>query len=946
MELSKITAKFQTTLAAECLDDDTTFTITSVVDGTGNNISGKYSFTIDEGTDYEEFISGTVASSTGVVTGLSRGLDYSNPLVSVNALKKDHYRGAIVKVTDYTVLAEVRSVLNGENTIENVLQYGTYALPTEDTDLVSKKYVDDSIVVSTGDVTGPSSAIDLRIAVFDSTTGKLIKDGGKTIAEVIAGSLDPASISDINIGTEAVDYITPYGIAGSDYKKQAEILAYRLDEFGATNDNTDLNSSTSSHGLLLKLSGSTTEFLRADGQWITPTGTGDVVGPSSSETNNLAAFGSTTGKALVDSGYTIAELLAEVPSVATGSEVDTGTDNSKYISSLALANSTYKTLAEIQAIKLDDFSTPDDNTDLNSTTSWHGLLKKLSGSATEYLNGAGNWSTPASLGDVVGPGSATDLNIAVFDSTTGKLIKDGGKTIAELLADIAVKASYTEINTGTNDTKFATPLGLQSSNYVKRTGTFEANNVSIFSDTTGKEIEDGGYTVVELLARANHTGTQTASSISDFDTEVLNNSGVALNTTHRTSDGSDHTFIDQSVISGSDPTFGDITADSIDGVDPSALEDISNEINSPSTATGGEISEGTNAGTFKVSAMTAILRTTNAEDGKLLEVSLAEQDNQAITTANTMYYVCFDYNGGTPQIVLSESISYFGATPDYTQIPLGRVEKDSSDNVHFISGGFNFQDVNSKVLRQLLERFGFGLVSGGTIAYSGTNNFTSAALVGYGGVNRFTTDAYNSAVTQFTPVYSDGSAGWTYGATRNTIDYAHYDDGDGTLGAIGNNRYGCHWVYRHVDDGHVYVVYGTDSYTLADAESAPIPSIPDTLTDFGVLIGCIIAPKNGGSFTTIQMATDRMFSGSSPSDHNELANIDGGEVGAYYHLTLAKYNIANTSTASFLTADETKLDFLTVTQAVNLDTMESNIASNNAFRTTPSTIITAGTNIE
>ena len=29
-------------------------------------------------------------------------------------------------------------------------------------------------------------------------------------------------------------------------------------------------------------------------------------------------------------------------------------------------------------------------------------------------------------GDVVGPGSAVDGNMAVFDGTTGKLIKDGG----------------------------------------------------------------------------------------------------------------------------------------------------------------------------------------------------------------------------------------------------------------------------------------------------------------------------------------------------------------------------------------------------------------------------------------------------------------------------------------------------------------------------------------
>lgn len=36
----------------------------------------------------------------------------------------------------------------------------------------------------TGDVTGPLSAVDDRIATFDGPTGKLIKDGGRTIAEL------------------------------------------------------------------------------------------------------------------------------------------------------------------------------------------------------------------------------------------------------------------------------------------------------------------------------------------------------------------------------------------------------------------------------------------------------------------------------------------------------------------------------------------------------------------------------------------------------------------------------------------------------------------------------------------------------------------------------------------------------------------------------------------
>jgi hypothetical protein len=55
-------------------------------------------------------------------------------------------------------------------------------------------------------------------------------------------------------------------------------------------------------------------------------------------------------------------------------------------------------------------------------------------------------------------------------------------------------------------------------------------------------------------------GTITAASVSDFDTEVGNHTDVAANTTHRGSDGSDHTFLDQSVIIGASPSFASPTA--------------------------------------------------------------------------------------------------------------------------------------------------------------------------------------------------------------------------------------------------------------------------------------------------------------------------------------------------------------------------------------------------
>jgi hypothetical protein len=57
----------------------------------------------------------------------------------------------------------------------------------------------------------------------------------------------------------------------------------------------------------------------------------------------------------------------------------------------------FRFLDDAKAIKLDDFAIPDDNTDLNATSTYHGLLPKLSNNARQFLRGDGSWATFASL---------------------------------------------------------------------------------------------------------------------------------------------------------------------------------------------------------------------------------------------------------------------------------------------------------------------------------------------------------------------------------------------------------------------------------------------------------------------------------------------------------------------------------------------------------------------
>ena len=54
--------------------------------------------------------------------------------------------------------------------------------------------------------------------------------------------------------------------------------------------------------------------------------------------------------------------------------------------------------------------------------------------------------------------------------------------------------------------------------------------IATYNGTTGKIIQDGGATIAQVRDRSTHTGTQLASTVSDFDSSVSANSAVALNT--------------------------------------------------------------------------------------------------------------------------------------------------------------------------------------------------------------------------------------------------------------------------------------------------------------------------------------------------------------------------------------------------------------------------------
>jgi len=121
-------------------------------------------------------------------------------------------------------------------------------------------------------------------------------------------------------------------------------------------------------------------------------------------------------------------------------------------------------------------------------------LPSQTGNSGKYLKTNGTvatWEIVAENGDVAGPASSTNNNVAVFDGLTGKVIKDGGATLAskqdtlvsgtniktinstsllgsgDIAITVPVKATGAEVDTGTDDAKFVTAKALVDSSYEK-----------------------------------------------------------------------------------------------------------------------------------------------------------------------------------------------------------------------------------------------------------------------------------------------------------------------------------------------------------------------------------------------------------------------------------------------------------------------------------------------
>jgi hypothetical protein len=173
--------------------------------------------------------------------------------------------------------------------------------------------------------------------------------------------------------------------------------------------------------------------------------------------------------------------------------------------------------AATTSTKLDDFATPDDNTDLNATTGRHGLLPKLGGGTTNYLRSDGTWAEPAGGGTgftpVVYPDNeeiSTDGSNNIYFSGQGTTYVYSGLNTIIISSQVGSAGNLSDLTINAN--KDWNSKGIYNLSYISSSkisgGTIIGGNFygtpTISSQISGTQLISRLYT--SKPTAANHAG--------------------------------------------------------------------------------------------------------------------------------------------------------------------------------------------------------------------------------------------------------------------------------------------------------------------------------------------------------------------------------------------------------------------------------------------------------
>ena len=173
--------------------------------------------------------------------------------------------------------------------------------------------------------------------------------------------------------------------------------------------------------------------------------------------------------------------------------------------------------------------------------------------------------TRGAIGKYTHPDASEDYGAIFYDASGNELLRvdDTSTTLTTgsfVIADSTDSTKHTVFDTSAITTGVVRTITMPDGDVTLGAGAVGGMSASTYDPQT---------IVGDAFDRANHTGTQAASSISDFDTEVSNNTSVAANTAKVTNathtgdvTGSTELTLDSSAVTGQ--TL--VTADALDHV--------------------------------------------------------------------------------------------------------------------------------------------------------------------------------------------------------------------------------------------------------------------------------------------------------------------------------------------------------------------------------------------
>jgi hypothetical protein len=298
-------------------------------------------------------------------------------------------------------------------------------------------------------------------------------------------------------------------------------------------------------------------------------------------------------------------------------------------------------------------------------------------------------------------------------------------------------------------------------------------------------------------------------------------------------------------------------------------------------------------GTINVSAGEWKLRSSNTPTADCRVYYVGEGLALEPTDKATSYLVV-NYNSGSPSWTIETNIETIACQASCVQAVLFR----NGTDIHWMYlGAYSTDFMGSYAKAEAVTnwlKYGGGLLAS---SQTGRRISTTAGAL-YQGTIRFDIPPVNTNDGDTIDFwYRDGSGYWTIVAGQTILGNTQWDDGDGTLATTSSNRFMNWWLFVLADNPSRFVaVYPqTQHTTLAAARSEGVPTVlPPWAAKYsiGKLVAKVTVRNGTDEIVEIGSPFVTQFSTGTPVNHNDLANLQGGEAGAYYHLTQAQHTDA------------------------------------------------------